>query len=144
MRCRRLPGQRGPQTGFRRSAVADDEVGRLLRRALALVHVSMVQSRSIPLSLNPHWPHFAAFACIALALLLGFTRLTLLGEPTALLTVPRTCLLSVKISPTRCVVMLCSTEAGGSMVALKTGSLMVCSTPGAHSLPVSMEISQAA
>lgn len=113
-------------------------------RALALVHVSMVQSRSIPLSLNPNWPHFAAFACIALAILLGFTRLALLGEPTVLLTVPRACLHSVKISPTLYAVMLCSIEAGGSMVVLKTGSLMVCSAPGAHSLLVSMEILQAA
>lgn len=86
----------------------------------------MVQSRSIPLSLNPNWPHFASIASIALALLLGFTRVALLGEHAALLTVPRTCLLPVKTSPIRYVVMLYSIEADGSTMASKIGNLMVC------------------
>lgn len=69
--------------------------------------VSMVQSRSLPFSLNPNWPHYVSFASIAAAIFLGFIRFAFLGEFTIPPTTKRSFLRSVKTYPTLDAVTLC-------------------------------------
>lgn len=78
--------KRAPWSGARRAAKLfpavhdDDKLYYLGSGQASALHVSMVQSRALPLSVNPHWHHYVSLAFIALAITLGLTRIALLGE----------------------------------------------------------------